>query len=289
VRPVVLPPDVDEDLPPDVEAGGPETIVKYLARKKAADVYGRVGSYDARGGGRESLPPVLVAADTVVWCDGLIGKPADEDDAFRMLASYRNRVHEVWSGVTLIERLAGAEDTFAVCTRVAMGDYTDEEIRDYIRKDQPFDKSGSYAIQSDWGRHVTSVEGGVENVVGFPWPDIKEHLAPMLKTVARGILPARTDEWAARMGVRPSKVSVGNARKRWGSCKTDGSVRYTWRVMLGDEDVMDYLIAHELAHLKHMNHSKRFWAVVAAALPDYRERRKKLRALYRSIEDEGWG
>jgi predicted metal-dependent hydrolase len=109
-----------------------------------------------------------------------------------------------------------------------------------------------------------------------------------LKNIALRELTIRTEEWAKRMGVRPTKISVGNARKRWGSCKQDGSVRYTWRIMLGNDRVVDYLVVHELAHLKQMNHSKRFWAVVGSVLPDFKERRKELRALYRSIENEGW-
>jgi predicted metal-dependent hydrolase len=59
--------------------------------------------------------------------------------------------------------------------------------------------------------------------------------------------------------------------------------------MLGDERAIDYLVVHELAHLRHMNHSKRFWAVVASVLPDFKQRRKELRALYMRIESEGWG
>jgi MAF protein len=306
VRPVVVPPDADESLPAGVSAAGPESIVKYLSVKKALSVLERVGRCDCapRGGANpgaraagsaggvargDELPQVLVAADTIVWCDRLIGKPKDARDAFGILSSYRNRTHEVWTGVTLIERCSGKEDTFAVCTRVTMGDYSDDDIWSYIADEKPFDKSGSYAIQSRWGDHITSVEGDFENVIGFPWPVVKEHLIPMLKELARRVLPARTGEWADRIGVRPTKISVGNARKRWGSCKTDGSIRYTWRIMLGDDRVMDYLIVHELAHLKNMNHSKRYWSVVESVLPDYKQRRKELRALYKSIEEEGWG
>jgi septum formation protein len=57
-----------------------------------------------------------------------------------------------------------------------MGDYPDEEIWRYIDKERPFDKAGSYAIQSDWGKHVTSIEGDYENVIGLPWPAVENHL-----------------------------------------------------------------------------------------------------------------
>jgi septum formation protein len=308
VEAVAVPPEADESLPPALSEAGPGDVVRYLARKKALDVYARVGSYgDAAGEGfapatherseyrpgasraaPERLPALLVAADTIVWLDRIIGKPADEEDAFRILSSYRNRTHEVWTGVTLIDRVTGAEDTFAARTRVTVGDFTDEEVRTYIRVEQPFDKSGAYAIQSSWGKNITSVDGGVENVIGFPWPDIKQHLIPLLKDHARATLPARTREWAARMNVRPAKISVGSAKRRWGSCNSKGGIRYTWRIMLGDDADIDYLIVHELAHLKHMNHSKRYWDFVASILPDYKARRKKLRELFMRVENEGW-
>jgi septum formation protein len=300
VDPIVVPPHTDETLPSRVSSGGPASIVRYLAEKKALNVFERIGASSspgvrdgsfgaAPGDTPESLPPILVAADTIVWCDRVIGKPADEYDAFRALSSYRNRVHEVWSGVSLIDRVTGDRDTFAVCTRVAMGDYSDEDIWRYIRKERPFDKAGSYAIQSSWGERVISLDGDYENVIGFPWPVVKGRLIPLLKNIALRELPLRTGEWAVRMGVRPAKVSVGNARKRWGSCKQDGSIRYTWRIMLGDDRVADYLVVHELAHLKQMNHSPRFWGFVGSVLPDYKARRKELRILYRNIESEGWG
>ncbi|MDR0518438.1 MAG: Maf family protein [Clostridiales Family XIII bacterium] len=179
ITPVVVPPLTDEKLPPELDKSDPQAVVEHLAREKALDVLAQLESgYDAES--IRNMPRLLIAADTVVYCDKIIGKPKDEQDAFRILSSYRNRSHEVWTGVTVADRQSGGLDTFAVCTRVTFGDYTDDEILAYIAEEQPFDKAGSYAIQSAWGKHVTSLDGDFENVIGFPWPAIAERIGKMV-------------------------------------------------------------------------------------------------------------
>jgi septum formation protein len=181
-----MPSLADEALPPEIESAGPEAVVLHLAQKKALDVYARGQAPDADAPApTQHREAILLAADTIVYCDGIIGKPADEADAFRILSRLRARTHEVWSGVALIDCATGAEDAFAVCTRVTFGDYPDSEIRRFVREEKPFDKSGSYAIQSSWSRNVVSVDGGIENVIGLPWPEVERHLARMRPGDAR--------------------------------------------------------------------------------------------------------
>ena len=97
---------------------------------------------------------------------------------------------------------------------------------------------------------------------------------------ARERLPRDIDRWWSKLG-RGSRsrvqVSIGSARSRWGSCSSDGKIRFTWRVMMLDPDLIDYIVVHELAHLSVMNHSPDFWAVVATAMPDWKTRRATLR------------
>jgi septum formation protein len=184
IEPFVAPSLADETLPEEIESAGPEPVVLCLARAKARDVLGRLSSPDAdprMKAAASGLPGevILLAADTIVYLDGIIGKPADADDAFAILSRLRGRTHEVWSGVTLVDCMTGVEDSFAVRTRVTFKDYPDEEIRRFIREEKPFDKSGSYAIQSSWSRNVARVDGGIENVVGLPWPEVEAHLERM--------------------------------------------------------------------------------------------------------------
>jgi septum formation protein len=113
---------------------------------------------------------VVLGADTEVVLDGrLLGKPRDGDDAARMLRALRARVHEVITGVALVEGgAAGREETTAVTTRVRMADYADAELLAYVATGEPLDKAGAYAVQGLGRALVAEVDGCLTNVVGLP-------------------------------------------------------------------------------------------------------------------------
>ena len=117
---------------------------------------------------------------------------------------------------------------------------------------------------------------------------IKEACIQIYKQMAKQVLAAKTLEYASRMGVTPSAVKISSANTRWGSCSGKRSISYSWRLMMAEEDVMDYVVVHELAHIKEMNHSARFWAVVKEILPDYKGRRLRLKALQKRLSAEDW-
>lgn len=94
---------------------------------------------------------------------------------------------------------------------------------------------------------------------------------------ARRILPARVIELAAFHGLTVTRVSIRNQRWRWGSCSRNGHICLNWRLVAMPDSVRDYVIIHELMHLKRLDHSKRFWKLVAAACPDYQSARRYLR------------
>jgi predicted metal-dependent hydrolase len=98
-----------------------------------------------------------------------------------------------------------------------------------------------------------------------------------LKTVARDRLIAASDRYAALVGRQYSRLTLRDARSRWGSCTVDGGLMYSWRLAMAPPDVLDYVAAHEVAHLVEMNHAPAFWAVVARLMPDYAPRRAWLR------------
>lgn len=79
------------------------------------------------------------------------------------------------------------------------------------------------------------------------------------------------------IGKAPAKVRLSKARSRWGSCSSKGNIAFNWRLGMAPPEIIDYLIVHELAHLKHPNHSRAFWAEVARILPDYKARKRWLR------------
>jgi predicted metal-dependent hydrolase len=95
-----------------------------------------------------------------------------------------------------------------------------------------------------------------------------------LKLSARSRLQAASDRYAAALGRPYRNVTLRDTRSRWGSCTADGALMYSWRLIMAPPDVLDYVAAHEVAHLAEMNHSPDFWAVVARLMPDYSQQRR---------------
>lgn len=90
-------------------------------------------------------------------------------------------------------------------------------------------------------------------------------------------LPSRVDRIAQLLGVTPTAVLIRNQQRRWASCASDGTLRFNWRALMVAPALLDYVVAHELAHLRVRNHNAEYWALVAQAVPDYRLRRQRLR------------
>ena len=117
---------------------------------------------------------------------------------------------------------------------------------------------------------------------------IKQALIQVYVQLAKQILTSRTKEYAKITGWTPTWVKVNHAKTRWGSCCIKGHINYSWRLIMAPEEVIDYVVVHELAHLQEMNHSPKYWAEVASVMPDYKERQKKLKEFQRQIADEDW-
>lgn len=122
---------------------------------------------------------------------------------------------------------------------------------------------------------VWSADGAI--LVSGRMEHASRRLADFFKREAKDLLASRAMEYAARLGLRPSRVSVRDTRSRWGSCSQGGSLSFSWRLIFAPEFVRDYVVAHEVAHLKEMNHSARFWAHVKSLSPDVDRARKWLR------------
>ena len=94
---------------------------------------------------------------------------------------------------------------------------------------------------------------------------------------ARNLFTERLRHYAPQLGVQWRSLRLSNARTRWGSAKSDGSIMLNWRLLHCRMAVLDYVVVHELAHLHHMDHSPQFWAVVASILPDWQQQRHILK------------
>ncbi len=172
------------------------------------------------------------------------------------------------------------------------------------------DREGLSFLRSreDWLRgHLSTVGGEVRPVLGgtilfagvavpilaapvkrlsykddsFFLPDdparVGPRLSAFLKTQARDRLAAASDHYAAALGRPYRNLTLRDTRSRWGSCSAQGDLMYSWRLIMAPRPVLDYVAAHEVAHLAEMNHSDRFWAVVNRLFPDHAACRRWLR------------
>ena len=101
--------------------------------------------------------------------------------------------------------------------------------------------------------------------------------AAQLRRRAVTEIPQRVAHYAPLMGVTPTGIKITSARTRFGSCNGKNSLCFSWRLMLYPAEAVDYVVVHELAHIRHHNHSKEFWAFVESAMPDYRTRQALLK------------
>jgi predicted metal-dependent hydrolase len=115
---------------------------------------------------------------------------------------------------------------------------------------------------------------------------IRDAVQSWLQRQARRVFAERCAHYAPRLGVRVTRLGLSSAATRWGSASADGSVRLHWRLVHFGLAVIDYVVTHELAHLREMNHSPAFWEVVRSVLPDYERARGALRAQVLPVFDD---
>jgi predicted metal-dependent hydrolase len=106
-----------------------------------------------------------------------------------------------------------------------------------------------------------------------------------LRAEARRVFTERVALFVPRLGVRPTDVRLSNARTQWGSCSARGRVLLNWRLVHMPMHLVDYVVAHELSHLRELNHSPRFWSVVASLYPGYEAARRELERTGRRLPD----
>ena len=155
--------DADETMDPK---GNPADEVAKVSCRKANAI-------------SRNADDVIIAADTIVVCDGqILGKPADKDDAFRMLSMLSGKTHQVMTGLTVLRG-----ETCVTCTEITDVTFralSDAEIRRYIATGEPMDKAGSYGIQGGASLFVEGIRGDYFNVVGLPVCLLQKILAKLI-------------------------------------------------------------------------------------------------------------
>jgi len=128
----------------------------------------------------------------------------------------------------------------------------------------------------------------------FLMPDYvpKERFAEILveiyKKLAKKYIPLRVEHYSRIMGLVPTAVKISSANTRWGSCSGRDSINFAWKLIMASDELIDYVVVHELAHIKEHNHSDRFWNIVESIMPDYRQRMAAFDELTERLRTENW-
>lgn len=108
------------------------------------------------------------------------------------------------------------------------------------------------------------------------------------RQLAKKILTHQAEEISQHMKVNPNVVKINGAKTRWGSCSGKGNINFSFYLIMAEENTMNYVVVHELAHLLEMNHSPKFWKIVEDILPNYKEEKKKLKELQLTLSTQNW-
>ena len=168
---IVETPDVDESF-----SGRPSETVMEISRRKAAAVAARHSD------------SIIIAADTLVFADGALGKPHTPERAKEMLRSLAGNWHHVYTGITVINTRSGRILRNVDKTRVHLVPMTEQEIDAYVATGEPLDKAGAYGIQGMGGMFVDRIDGSYSNVVGLPMAMLRTMLVQIGGMSERGVV-----------------------------------------------------------------------------------------------------
>lgn len=219
----------------------------------------------------------------------------DRQPPVRLRASARARHLQIrvspWQGVEVIvpkRRTAKDVETFLAKHRGWISEAWEKLLREYPEAgvlnlpetiDLPF-TGESWRVH--YGRRNTLRASNGELRVPHEGDDraTAQKLQAWLKQHAREVLPPRLESWSARTGLYPERIAIRGQATRWGSCSTRNTISLNFRLLFLQQSEVDCLLLHELCHLKHLNHGKRFWALMEKHMPGARGRDRRL--------GEGW-
>ena len=172
---IVIPANIEEKVDYSLPPG---KIVESLALQKASAVKEKLlemmGSEDSTSSGFVSNTSLIatnlpiIAADTIVYRNKIIGKPKDREDALNILIGLSGKEHQVYTGVAILELQGTGQKLFNEKTSVYFKEYTEADISSYLDTDEPYDKAGAYAIQGYFGQFIDHIDGDYHNVMGLP-------------------------------------------------------------------------------------------------------------------------
>ena len=125
-------------------------------------------------------------------------------------------------------------------------------------------------------------------VLEEPFEGRRKKLIALYQQICREYILKQVAYYGDKMGVAPQAVKISSAKKRWGSCSGRDSLNFSWRLIMAPPEAVEYVVVHELAHIREHNHSQSFWDIVGEQMPDYRQRQELLRQVYDRIATENW-
>lgn len=190
------------------------------------------------------------------------------------------RISRVDGGVTLtVPRGVSERDALAFAAEKrdwVIGHLSKQATPEHVGPGQRLEVCGQpFEVVQGTGRRLSVSDGHIS--LPAPVETGRIHLLAWLKEQARAELTRASDHYAHRLGRRYTRLTLRDTRSRWGSCSSAGALMYSWRLILAPKPVLEYVAAHEVAHLQEMNHSADFWRVVDQLYGPHREARDWLR------------
>lgn len=142
-----------------------------------------------------------------------------------------------------------------------------------------------YSLQVRYDGSDSTLKLTTDSLIVTLSVDVRDNCQPYLTKIlydwygnhAAAMLYKQTQLWSTNIGVSPRKICIRDSKTRWGSCSNLGNINYSWRIILTPLNVIEYLVVHELCHLKELNHSSRFWQLVESNLPEYKQSKQWLK------------
>jgi predicted metal-dependent hydrolase len=112
----------------------------------------------------------------------------------------------------------------------------------------------------------------------------RQAIIALYKKLAATILTRKAVEFSRVMGVAFTAIRITGAKTRWGSCNSERSISFSWRLVMASDELIDYVVVHELSHIIELNHSAQFWDVVGQYIPDFKKRRERLKTIQKIVD-----
>ena len=222
--------------------------------------------------------------------------------SFKVIRSARRRTVEIRAGDEGLEILCPVGVPKSELIRI-VGEHSGRIAEISLRADEQSRRRESFSLDIGdeiryLGRRIP-LKGREGNLIGYdddcffvpeklPPERIIGEVERMYRLAAKNYIIPRTYELALEMKLRPASIKINSARTHWATCSAKGGLNFTWFTVMAEPAAIDYIIIHELCHMTELNHSPRFWKLVAERCPDYKDKKKYLDSLWREILSENW-